>query len=194
MWRRVCSLAVEGTGRGLRALDATAFARRRRGQLFQAGAQLLGQAQLIRSGGGTRGGGSSACSHGQLDSGHDFRVADAHAHPASLTAGMGHGEITFPLDTALAVAQGTGTLQAVATAFAAVEGHMVVRPGDAAGEAGAHVLAQLLNGQHVVHADLQGTAHQIWQRGRQTEIVMRQGTADVGDLGTVNTGDRHIGC
>jgi len=50
MWRRVCSLAVEGTGRGFRALDATAFARRRRGQLFQAGAQLLGQAQLIRSG------------------------------------------------------------------------------------------------------------------------------------------------
>lgn len=89
MWRRVCSLAVEGTGRGFRALDATAFARRRRGQLFQAGAQLLGQAQLIRSGSGTRGGGSSACSHGQLDSGHDFRVADAHAHPASLTAGMG---------------------------------------------------------------------------------------------------------
>jgi len=89
----------------------------------------------------------------------------------SLTA-THHGEITFPLDTALAVAQGTGTLQAVATAFAAVEGHMVVRPGDAAGEAGAHVLAQLLNGQHVVHADLQGTAHQIWQRGRQTEIVM----------------------
>lgn len=49
---------------------------------------------------------------------------------------------------------------------------MVVRPGDAAGEAGAHVLAQLLDGQHIVHAYLQGTSHQIGQRGRQAEIVM----------------------
>jgi len=76
------------------------------------------------------------------------------------------------LYTALAVAQGTGTLQAVATAFTAVEGHMVIRPGDAAGEAGAHVLAQLLDGQHVVHADLQRATNQIWHRSRQTEIVM----------------------
>jgi len=72
------------------ALDATAFARRRCGQLFQAGAQLLGQTQLIRSGSGTRGGSSSSGSaNGHLDSGHHFRIANAHAHPASLTAGMG---------------------------------------------------------------------------------------------------------
>lgn len=76
------------------------------------------------------------------------------------------------MHTALAIAQGAGTLQAVATAFAAVERDMIIGPGDAACKAGANVLAQLFDSQHVVHVNFQWTAHQIGQRGRQAQVVV----------------------
>lgn len=61
-----------------------------------------------------------------------------------------HAVVSLPQCGALAVAQRTRPLIAVAAALAAVERHMVVGPGDAAREARAHVRAQLLDGQHVV--------------------------------------------
>lgn len=57
-----------------------------------------------------------------------------------------HGKITLPLHTALAITEWAGTLQAVATAFAAIQRDMIIGPGDTARKAGANVLAQLLDG------------------------------------------------
>lgn len=109
-----------------------------------------------------------------------FQLSDWWASVGGLGGRTHHGKVTLPLDTALAVAEGAGTLQAVAAALAAVEGHMIVRPGDAAGEAGAHVLAQLLDGQHVVHADLQRAAHQVRQGGGQTQRVVPGNSGEKG--------------
>lgn len=76
------------------------------------------------------------------------------------------------MHTALAITKGAGTLQAVATAFAAVERDMIIGPGDAACKAGANVLAQLFDSQHVVHVNFQWAAHEIGQRGRQAQVVV----------------------
>lgn len=83
-----------------------------------------------------------------------------------------HGKVTLPLHTTLAITKGAGTLQAVATAFAAIEWDMIVGPGDAACKAGANVLAQLFDSQHVVHVNFQWAAHEIRQRGRQSQVVV----------------------
>lgn len=61
---------------------------------------------------------------------------------------MAHGEITLPQLTADAIAEHTGTLEAVATALGTIEGHLVPGPGDAAGVAGAELLPQLFDRQH----------------------------------------------
>lgn len=58
---------------------------------------------------------------------------------------------------------------------------MIVRPGDTAGETGAHVLAQLFNGQHVVHADLQRAADQVRQGGGQTQSVVPGNSGEDGE-------------
>lgn len=63
---------------------------------------------------------------------------------------MAHGEITLPQLTADAIAEHTGTLEAVATALGAIEGHLVSGPGHAAGVAGAELLPQLLDRQYRV--------------------------------------------
>lgn len=64
---------------------------------------------------------------------------------------------------------------------------MIIGPGDAACKARAQMLAQLLNGQHAVHVDLQWTAHQIGQRGRQTQAVMTAKDNRVNRLATVGS-------
>lgn len=61
-----------------------------------------------------------------------------------------HAIVSLPQRGALAVAQRTRPLAAVAAALAAVERYMVISPGDAARETRAHVGAQLFDGQHVV--------------------------------------------
>lgn len=61
-----------------------------------------------------------------------------------------HAKIALPNLTTIAIAERTRPLAAVATAFAAIQRHMIVAPRDAARETGTNVGAQLFDGQHII--------------------------------------------
>lgn len=85
-----------------------------------------------------------------------------------------HAVVSLPHRPAIAVAQRTRSLSAVAAAFAAIQRHMVVRPGDATREARSHLDAQLLDGQHIVigrHIK-RAADHQVRERGRHAQTAV----------------------
>lgn len=85
-----------------------------------------------------------------------------------------HGKVPLPRSTAAAVAQRARPLHAVPAALAAVQRDVILGPGDAAGEAGAQLHAKLLDGDDIVHGDLQGTAHQV-RHGRGDAVSSVEG-------------------
>lgn len=148
----------------------------RRGQFLQPGAQLLLQellgGVLVASGGGRRRCGlhqlvvtaeAGATAQGrrlQLD--HLGRRGElgADALPAGLTASVTHGEIALPQLSAETVADHAGPLQAVATALGTVQGDLLVGPHHSAGETGAQLGPQVLDGEHRLGTHLEGGGRQ----------------------------------
>lgn len=163
----------------------------RRGQFLQPGAQLLLQellgGVLVASGGGRRrrrcglhqlvvtaeaGAAAQGCRL-QLD--HLGRRGElgADALPAGLTASVTHGEIALPQLSAETVADHAGPLQAVTAALGTIERDLLVGPHHAAGEAGAQLGAQVLDGEHRLGTHLEGGGRQgrrAGQRGASNEV------------------------
>lgn len=134
-------------------------------KLFQSCTQLLLEKLLTH---GTMTGGHRGCLHelmmtaeagatterGRLQLYHLGRELGADALPTRFAASVTHREITLPELTANSIADHAGSLKAVTAALGAVQGNLIVGPGDATGEAGTELSAQIFDGQDGFRADI----------------------------------------
>lgn len=169
----------------------------RRGEFLQSGTQFLLQELLadvlVAAGWGRRlhqlavtaeaGAAAEGCRRLQLD--HLGRRGElgTDALPACLTAGVTHGEIALPQLPAQPVAQHAGPFQAVAAAFGAIQGHLLVGPHYAAGKARAELGPQVLNGEHRFGTDFEGGGCyrcRAGQRGASDQVRQGRREAETG--------------